>query len=231
MHKSHPLKLKHSLIFALLIFAGSSMAYSQCLVYNRIYNYSESGFKSHSGSYKGYVILGPKQAMQDGLNRCAYVTFNIYSDKTGKTFDSDINTPTDGTPSSNGLIIGLVKQGKDLKILATKKSAGEGSDWNPFDSEAFSGTASARSGYGYIARILSATYSAWFPNYYYYTDGGGPEIGISDSTEPVNVYRWTATETYTLNEKFTSDVAKNHFDLDQAVEYLSDQLKKAGYSQ
>jgi hypothetical protein len=162
--------LTQPLLLALIMFVGHSMAWSQCLVYNHSYKYSESGFKSHSGSYSGYIVLGPKQIMQDALTRYPIVTFDVYSDKTGKSFSHYDNTPTDGTPSSGGLLIGLVKQGSSLMLLATEKSAGQNQwDWNPFDEETVSGTASYKNGYGYIASTLSATYSGWFPNYYYYT--------------------------------------------------------------
>jgi len=224
--KTHPLKLKHSLLLALLIFTGSSMAYSQCLVYSYSQKYSESGFKSHSGVNKGYVILGPKQIMQDGLTRYEYVSFDIQI--SDNSFNYSINTPKDGNPSSGGLLIGLVKQGAVTKVLATQKSAGQGSDWNPFDSSTLSGTASFKPGYGYIARILSATVTGWMPNYYYYNfSDNTPDIGNSTSTDPINVYKWTSTDTYTLQDKYTTSVAG--MTLLQARDYGIKQLRDNGY--
>ena len=216
---------KRSLLFVFIIFAVQSMAYSQCLVYGFRQKYSESGYKSHSGVNTGYYLIGPKQVMQDSLTRYPIITFYLNSSKSGKYYYCDTNSPIDGTPSSGGILIGLVKQDKSLKVLATKKDAGS-SQSNPFDGDTLSGAATYQSGYGYIAATLSATYSSWFPNYYYYTNSY-PLIGDSTLTEPVNVYKYTGSETCTLNVNLT--LAVKPLPLKQATDLIMDRLRSMGY--
>jgi hypothetical protein len=185
--------LTRTLLLAFIVIAGQGIAWSQCLVYSFTQKYSESGYKSHSGVNTGYYIIGPKQVMQDSLTRYPYITFYLNSYKTGNTFDYFEDPPinySNGNPSSGGLLIGLVRHGEALKILATKKNG-----WDPFDSDTLSGTALIKKGYGYIATTLSATYTSWFPNYNYYTNS---QIAIGNSTNtPVNVYQYTGTDDLT----------------------------------
>jgi len=223
--------LRKLLVLAIGTLAFQSTAWSQCLVYNFTQKYSHAGYSSHSGVNTGYYLIGPKQIMQDSLTRYPYVRFDkeFYKD-TGKFFYYEEDYPIDaidGNPSYGGLLIGLVKQGSALKILATKNSAGKGPyEWNPFDGDTFSGAASFKAGYGYIARILSATYSAWSPNYRYYQDNSR-NIGDLDSMSPVNVYKTTWSETISLNVNLTDAVANKTFD--QARDLIIQQLKDAGY--
>jgi hypothetical protein len=220
--------LRKLLVLAIGTIAFQNTAWSQCLVYSFTQKYSHAGYSSHSGVNTGYYLIGPKQITQDSLTRYPYIIFYTYSYKqTGKGFSYFEDYPIDGNPSSGGLLIGLVKQGNALKILASTKSAGQGLyDWNPFDAGTLSGAASFKAGYGYIASTLSATESSWGPNHRYYQDNY-PDIGDSTSTDPVNVYKSTFSVTCSLNVKLTATVANKTFD--QARDLIIQQLKTAGY--
>jgi hypothetical protein len=214
--------LTQSLLIALVTLAGQSIAWSQCLVYNATYKGSSSGQTSSSYSGKGYTIIGPSQTMQDGVTRCATVSFQLYTGKGYKDFYyNDTRTPVDGVPSSGGLLTGLVKQGKNFRILATIKDI--------FDSDTISGTASIRNvpgiGSTYIATTLAGTYSGWGQD----ANESRP-IGDSTSTanNPVKAYKFSASDSYTYNSTLTAAVAGKTFD--QAVVWAKQTLISQGYT-
>lgn len=207
---------------------ASHSAWSQCLMYNDTYKGLSLVQSSSSNLQKGSTLCGPQQQMQDGLTRCSYVTFDTYTYKyksngvsvTIKEFYYYNHPIADGTPSSGGFLIGLVKQGKVYKVLATVKDV--------FDSDTVSGTASWKNllGYGftYYASTLSGVSSGWEPDY---TESR--PIGDTSSTgaDPVKAYKYTESISYVLNTNETAIVANMTYD--QALEWKKQSLINQGY--
>ena len=207
---------------------ASHSAWSQCLMYNDTYKGASSGQSSSSYLQKGSTLVGLQQYMQDGLTRSSYVTFETYTYKyksngvsqTIKEFYYYNHPLVDGTPSSGGLLIGLVKQGKVYKVLATVKDV--------FDSDTVSGTASWKNllGYGftYYASTLSGVSSGWGLDY-----NESRPIGDTSSTgdNPVKAYKYTASISYVLNTNETAIVANMTYD--QALEWKKQSLISQGY--
>jgi hypothetical protein len=166
--------------------------------------------------------------MQDGLTRSSYVTFETYTYKfksngvtqTIKDFYYYNHPLADGSPSSGGLLIGLVKQGKVYKVLATVKDV--------FDSDTVSGTATWKNllGYGftYYASTLSGGASGWGRDYNESREIGDPS---STGSNPVKVYKYTSSVTYVLNTTETAIVANKSYD--QALEWKKQSLSIQGY--
>lgn len=216
-----------SLLLALFMLVSHS-AWSQCLLYNSTFSGSSSGQNTLSGTTKGFTIVGPQQIMQDGLTRSAYVSFETYTYKfktnrvtqTIKEFYYYNNPLADGTPSSGGLIVGLVKQGRVYKVLATFKDV--------FDSDTVSGTATFKNllGYGptYYASTLSGGRSGWEPE----DDNDARPIGDPSSTiNPVKVYKYTSTVTYVLNTTETAIVANKTYN--EALDWKKQNLISQGF--
>jgi len=207
------------------MFAGQSIAWSQCIVYNATFKGSSSGTYSSSYTSKGYTILGPLQIMQDGLTRYQSAAFELSSGKGYKDFYYDIKTPVNGTPSSGGLLTGFVKQGKTLKVLVTSDAT--------FNSDTTSGIATLKNvpgiGNTYIATTLAGTYSEWLLD-----SKETRPIGDSNSFvynrlgNPVNVYKHTASDTYTYNPSLTANIAGKNFD--EAVAWAKQTLEGQGYT-
>lgn len=215
-----------SLLLAFFMLAVN--ARSQCLIYNSVNKQTSSGQYSSSYSDKSSTVVGPQQNMLDGVTRSSYAYLYTYVGKfnsngttvTYKDFYYNERPLTNGTPSSGGLLIGLVKQGKAFKVLATAK--------NVFDSDTVSGTATWKNllGYGftYYASTLAGTSSGWGVDY----NESRPIGDISSSSwNPVKVYKYTSSTTYVLNAKETSIVANMSYD--QALEWKKQSLISQGY--
>jgi hypothetical protein len=211
--------LRKLLLLAVSTLACHNTAWSQCVVYGASFKGSTSGQYSSSWSGKGYTIIGPSETMQDGVTRRNSAAFQIYSGKGGKAFEYNIRYFIDGNPSSGGLLVGLVKQGKTLRVLVSTSDV--------FDSSTISGTAILRNvpgiGSTFIANTLSGSYSYW---------GQEEDRPIGDSTStannPVKVYKYSSTDIYTYNPTFTASVAGKTFD--EAVEWVKQSLISQGYT-
>jgi hypothetical protein len=214
--------IKQSLLLALVMLAGHTMAWSQCIVYNARLTGTSSGKITSSYIIKGYTIVGPSQKMKDGVTRYQYATFLLSSGTEPKYLTYDINSPVNGTPSSGGLLISLVKQGNTLKELVTSSDT--------FESDTVSGIATYSGllypfGQTYFAKTLSATYSGWAEE-----SDENRHIGFSTSTanNPIKVYKYTASDSYTYNEYLTKRVGLTSFVM--AVDQLKSELKRQGYA-
>jgi len=216
-----------SLLLALFMLASHS-AWSQCLVYNRTDKFTYAGQSTSSWTTIGSTIAGPQQIMQDGLTRSAYVSFETYTYKfksngvtqTIKEFYYYNNPLADGIPSSGGLLLGLVKQGRTFRVLATNEDL--------FGSGAASGSATYKNllGYGftYYASTLSSLVSGWGRDYNESREIGDPS---STGSNPVKVYKYTQSTSYVLNTIETAIVARMTFD--QALEWKKQSLVSKGF--
>lgn len=225
--------LKILIIVAAMLF-GHGIAWSQCIVYNESSAYSYTGSSpSNPFTVKGYSLIGPLQEMEDGLTRVPVASFYISTGTfksngtrvTYKDFYYYPDTPVNGdpgNPSSGGLLVGLVKDGKTFRILATKKDT--------FDSDTLSGTATLRPLPGrsvstWYASTLASTMSAWYPE-----DLNDPRpIGsATNSYTPVKVYKASSSSSFALNTKLTPSVS--NLDFDQAFETVKQYFMGLGFT-
>lgn len=224
-----PLKI---LIVVVAMLFGHGIAWSQCIVYNESSTQSFTG-SSPTNPYKvqGFSLIGPRQEMADGLTRVPVASFYISTGKyksngrtvTYKDFYYYSDTPTNGNPSYGGLVVGLVKDGKTFRILATRSDT--------FDSDTLSGIATWKPlpGWGggstWYAPSLSGTFSYWEREDQSDSRPIGSAVNINI---PVKVYKYSSSSSYVLNPNLTAGVS--NLDFNQAFETAKQYFIGLGYT-